>query len=336
MSDVPRLSLSPPDCRTLLDASRELSHYSVSSDADGFVLEAQVQSGRLSSDLRRALLEFRRFGDASGGLLIQGVPIGELPATPDRPDRLVGAQSSCGACLSTLVACLGDQYGFRPELGGSMVQDIVPVPGFEYDQISVGSATDLCAHTETAFSPHRPDYVALLCLRPDHEECAGTTLSSIDEMLPLLDAQTIATLREPRFRTKVDPSFLLGDNLTEEICIDPIWVLGRSEQRPHLRVDFAGSLGTEGNDPPAQRALEALCNAARDVRTTVRLKAGDLLIIDNNRAVHGRTLFVPRYDGRDRWLLRSFVARDLGRSADVRPGDERVVVPDYAAEGISA
>jgi L-asparagine oxygenase len=49
-----------------------------------------------------------------------------------------------------------------------------------------------------------------------------------------------------------------------------------------------------------------------------------LLIIDNRRAVHGRTAFTPRYDGRDRWLKRAYLVSDLAAIADCLPG-ERVI-----------
>ena len=151
-------------------------------------------------------------------------------------------------------------------------------------------------------------------------------------MLPRVNTETIETLREPRFRTLVDPSFVIGDNLDDDICIDPIRILEGPDPRPRLRVDFARDAGTTGNDPGAQRALDALREAAVETQVVVYLEAGEMLVLDNNYAVHGRTPFVPRYDGGDRWLLRSFVTRDLGRSEGVRPGNERIVQPGYTTE----
>jgi L-asparagine oxygenase len=333
MAAAEKLVLSPRDQQFLVEACRRVGRYDVAAQIEDFVLEAQVQAAQLSEQLRRRLLAFRRFGHPSGGLLIGGVPIGALPATPDRADAMVGAKGTGAAALSILVACLGDQYGFRPELGGNVVQDILPVRGFERQQISVGSTVDLHAHTETAFSPHRPDYVALLCLRSDHERRAATTLSSVDAMLPLLDEPTIDVLRQPRFTTKVDPSFLIGGDLSEDVCIGPICVFTGPRHRPQLRADFAEMAG---NDPVAQRALESLGDAAIEKRTIVRLDQGEMLVVDNNRAVHGRTPFLPRYDGRDRWLLRSLITRDLARSEDARPMDLRIVEPRYASEQTGA
>ncbi|GAQ60052.1 L-asparagine oxygenase [Streptomyces scabiei] len=42
--------------------------------------------------------------------------------------------------------------------------------------------------------------------------------------------------------------------------------------------------------------------------------------------LHGRSAFTPRYDGRDRWLQRTFAFSDLRRSRDHRPGDGTVLV----------
>jgi alpha-ketoglutarate-dependent taurine dioxygenase len=45
----------------------------------------------------------------------------------------------------------------------------------------------------------------------------------------------------------------------------------------------------------------------------VALAPGDILILDNYRGVHGRRPFEAKYDGRDRWLKRVSVTRDLRR-----------------------
>jgi L-asparagine oxygenase len=260
--------------------------------------------------------------------LVRNVPLGQVPPTPGQARPRRPATGEAAAAMSVLLAGLGEQHGFRPEFGGRIIQDILPVRGFETEQISLGSTVDLELHVEMAFSRYRSDYVALLCLREDHNGVAGTTISSIDSMLPTLDAAAIRTLRQPRFRTKVDASFRAGDDLPGDEWVDPICVLDGPPERPHLRVDFAE---TEGTDQTAQVALRALRAAADRTRIVVQLRAGDLLVIDNHRALHGRTPFMPRYDGADRWLLRSFVAKDLRRSERVRKADARIVEADYLA-----
>jgi L-asparagine oxygenase len=60
------------------------------------------------------------------------------------------------------------------------------------------------------------------------------------------------------------------------------------------------------------------------------LAAGDVLLLDNARAVHGRSPFAPRFDGTDRFVVRSFVTCDLGRSRHARFGDSRMIAGRFS------
>ncbi len=70
-----------------------------------------------------------------------------------------------------------------------------------------------------------------------------------------------------------------------------------------------------GIDSAAQDVLEWLESAIRESSRCVVLDAGDLMVVDNNVAVHGHTPFVARFDGTDRWIQRTFVVSDLSPSA---------------------
>jgi L-asparagine oxygenase len=180
---------------------------------------------------------------------------------------------------------------------------------------------------ESAFTEDRPDFVALLCLRADHDRVAATTLSPVERIMPLLSRHTVEILREPRFRTTVDASFLQGLGTAEPIRVGPIQVLSGSLERPRVRADFAE---TTGLDDEAQEALDELKRCVDKVAITVLLEPGDLLFVDNHRAFHGRTSYRARWDGADRWLLRTSVTRDLSRSEARRPFDGRIVDTDYS------
>jgi L-asparagine oxygenase len=229
--------------------------------------------------------------------------------------------------LGIITAVIGDQYGFKPELAGHIIQDIVPVPGFERTQQSISSEKDLYLHVESAFTDDRADYVALFCLRADHDKVAATTLSPIEEILPCLSAATVEILRQPRFKTTVDESFLRGIGITGPIYVGPIRVFSGSVDRPRIRADFAE---TTGLDAAAQSAVDELMRFAQRAARPFRLQPGDLLFVDNHHAFHGRTPFRARGDGADRWLLRTFVARDLSRSESHRPSDGRIVDNNYS------
>jgi L-asparagine oxygenase len=91
---------------------------------------------------------------------------------------------------------------------------------------------------------------------------------------------------------------------------------------PNVQVDFHATqpLGDE-----AKIALEQLREAFIEVSETLVLQSGEMAFVDNRIAIHGRTAFVPRYDGQDRWLHRTFVHLDNRRTRVVRAGNGSVL-----------
>lgn len=241
-------------------------------------------------------------GVSAGAALVRGLPIGPLGPTPNAmcPAR---ADAPATAVLLDAARRLGTPVGYVQEHGGEVVQNIFPLADSVGQQISTSSDVPLAFHTETAFHPHRSRFLVLLCLRGDPS--AATTLCSVDAVAPLLPEDVIATLGEPRFRTGVDLSFGRGDGW----MTDPAPVIGRADDGSRT-LTYDAEL-TEGIDAGAAAALATLADAIARTYTSVVLSAGDLLMVDNRRAVHGRSDFRARFDGTDRWLLRTFVVEDL-------------------------
>ena len=330
MNDISptEITLSSGEQDLLRELAAELATYDPVAETDEYVLTAQLQAARLPARLRRAAAVFRRDGDFTGGMLLRNLPVDPLPPTPDHADHGRGIHLPAARVFSVASALFGDQFGFRPELAGQIIQDILPVSGFEDTQQSISSRALLELHCETVFTDNRADYIGLLCLRPDPDREAGTVLVSTGMLLPLLRPRTVEVLFEPRFSTTVDGSFLRGSGLDHPIVIGPIQVLSGSPTRPRIRCDFAE---TRGLDAEAQDALDELYEVGTGALAEVRLEAGDLLLIDNHDTFHGRTSFRRYGNGEDRWLLRTFITRDLSRSRADRPGDGRIVDADYAA-----
>lgn len=61
----------------------------------------------------------------------------------------------------------------------------------------------------------------------------------------------------------------------------------------------------------SQELLDKVVQTYIAHRDGVNLQAGDLLLLDNPRAMHGRSQFTPRFDGKDRFIARGFVARTV-------------------------
>lgn len=320
------ISLSPAE---LDHIRREADHCvaaDVVADPDEFADRALRATSALPVGLLDGLRRFRRYGSPTGGLLVRGCPIFDIPETPANPADAEGTRLTAAGVFGIITAVVGDQFGFRPELGGNIIQDLLPVPGFEYTQQSISSAMELYTHVEYAFTDDRADYVALLCLRADHERTASTTLSPMDRVLPMLSPGAAEILRQPRFKTTVDGSFLRGLGTTDPIYVGPIAVLSGPLERPRVRADFAE---TTGMDEEAQTALDELRRCADEAAIHLVLEPGDLLFVDNHRSFHGRTPFQARWDGTDRWLLRTSLTRDLPASEARRPNDGRIIDTDY-------
>jgi L-asparagine oxygenase len=287
-------------------------------DDPAWVAAARDAWHHLPVELKQPVGRFRRDSGDHGVLRLSGLPVGgaALPDTPTTPDS-IQRETSVSAAVLMMVACgLGDPAAFRAEKLGALVQNVVPVPGNEDVQGNSGSVL-LSLHNENAFHQHRPDFVMLLCLRTDHEGTAGLRTACIRQALPLLSSVDRDALSSDEFVTNPPPSF---GAQSDTAVVHP--VLSGDAVDPDVRVDFAATTPQTGR---AKLAMSELQQAFETVGRTTRLQPGELAIVDNRVTVHGRTAYTPRYDGRDRWLQRTFVLADLRRSRRHRPNDSNVL-----------
>lgn len=276
-------------------------------------LRAVARAGRLLPPaVHDALVDFADHGHASGALVVRGLPVGAVPATPPSPRAAVAKDHVSEFSLLAAGRRLGQPVGYRPEHGGELVQNLVPTAGAAGAQTSTSSSVLLEFHTEAAFHPHKPRFLLLLGLRADPSGEARTLLCSIDAVVDHLSLGARAVLAQARFRTSADESYTGGRTGRLGRLVP---VLSGDPDRPTLTFDADLMSGV---DAEATAALEELRGLVREHAIGVALGAGDLLVVDNHRAVHGRTPFRARYDGTDRWLQRSFVVADLDASAGER------------------
>lgn len=286
--------------------------------------EALVAAGReLSNELPESLRSrFAAFVDnppPSGSMLIKGLPIGDLPPTPTEPRATTTKSDETELRLLTFAALLGEPVGYLPEQSGDVVQNILPVPSAATSQTSSSSSVDLMFHTEAAFHPHRPQHLLLFCLRGD--PTARTTIASIFAALPYLDPDVLEVLFQPRFRCAVDESYLHS----RPNVLGPVMpVLTGSAANPRMVFDEDLMVGI---DEEADEALADLGTVLMEHRNGIVLEPGDLLVIDNSIAVHGRSPFRARFDGTDRWLQRAAVIPDLEMVGAERTG--RVITTHF-------
>lgn len=276
-------------------------------DHHDLLVRSEIEVRRASARLLDALIRFRITSSPDGVLLIRGLQVDDpLPPTPST-GAFAGPWRDLAVSTITqlmVMSLLGDVIGFADEKEGRVVQDICPLPGAETRQENTGSCL-LELHTEDGFHPQKPHFLSLFGLRPDHARQAITVAGGVRGVIGRLEPRHVRVLREPLFTVRLSSSFVGQD---ETRYCDPMPVLTGGEQDPDLCVDFNG---TRPLTEAAQEAFSALRGLMLDTLVGCVLDQGDLLLIDNRKAVHGRTGFTPRYDGGDRWLRRCFAIGDI-------------------------
>lgn len=233
--------------------------------------------------------------------LYKNVNVGYVPPTPSTPYTAKNLTLEATESLIEYSIGLGYCVSYIQEQQGMLVQNIVPVHKTEYEQISTSSKVQLALHTETAFHPYKPDYVMLLCLRGD--PTAVTTYADIEDIISYLDDETIGYLQKDWYITGIDKSFRADGESYKDFKLP---ILTRVEDGYNMIYD-------EDLMKPinifAASALEKFSSAVSMCVKEIVLETGDLLIIDNNKTIHGRKPFQPKYDGTDRWVQRMLIKK---------------------------
>ena len=242
--------------------------------------------------------------------LKSGINLGDIQPTPGNP--MFDAEKETPEAFRILVEHgkkLGFPISYIQESAGYLVQNLLPVKKNEGDQISTSSKVELELHTETAFHPYKPDYLLLLCLRGNPE--AFTTYALLDDFIDDLSDDHNYILQKNLYSTELDQSFIRPWQPNVQIDLS---VLRETDNGWELTFDWHLM---KGKTQEAQEALDNVRALIAMNTKKISLKQGDLLIINNNKAVHGRTPFKPKYDGTDRWLQRLMVRRHMPPRAHI-------------------
>lgn len=303
----------PPAARQRL--RRALLAHDGPVDGDAFVGFAVDAVQRLiPAHLLDACERVARGDGPEVALRIRGLPIDpELPPTP-RGGAAHKPTHVSEAVIAGIAGYLGDLVSYRDEKDGELVQNVFPLAEEREAPSNSSSDVTLDLHTEIAFSrgapvwrtyETSPDLLLLLCLRPAPRADALTRLVAADALLSRITSADRRILESPRFQLRAPYSFTRGGDRSRP------W----SEPVPLVhhrgRISFDLACGVRAIDEEAERALRALRTSASEagIEHGFALDQGDLLVIDNRRAVHGRSVFAVQADGSDRWLQRVYVRR---------------------------
>jgi Fe(II)/alpha-ketoglutarate-dependent arginine beta-hydroxylase len=326
---VERLRLDPTDLATVNDLVGSIMAR-FDEVAEPFLREAPLLAHRLPLRVREFINRLRYEEIPVGvitGHVVDDAAIGPTPS--HWTARQIPSPTLSQEITAVLYASLlGDVFGWATQQNGHLIHEVFPIRGYEQEQVGFSSETPLTWHTEDAFHPLRGDYLLLACLR--NPIGASTTIASIDGVD--LDPASIEVLFQPRFTILPDESHQLKNNTGKTSALfegiermnqrpEPVAALFGDPKAPYMRLDPYYMTVLDADDEAAE-ALDTMVKAIDEQMTDTVLQAGDVLILDNYRVVHGRKPFSAKFDGADRWLKRLNVTRDLRKSraarADVR------------------
>jgi len=263
-------------------------------------------------------------------LQVRGLPVNNelLLHTPGswREDRSTEAYL-CEFMHYLISVHVGQPFCWKTQQNGRTVNDILPVRGFEHEQLAIASKSNLMWHVEDAFHDARGEFLSLMCLR-NHDKVP--TLISAPNMNNL-SASSIAELMKPQYLVRADDAHDQNTNHnevgTDEALLEAfdsarnlrkVGILFGSRKCPYMRLDM-DTFGRENfTSEAAETAYCELCDLVETSAMKIVSEPGDVLLVNNFLAVHGRPPFEPRYDGKDRWLQRLLINSDFRKTAPYR------------------
>ncbi|MGW6331911.1 TauD/TfdA family dioxygenase [Nocardia rhamnosiphila] len=269
-----------------------------------------ARAGELPTAVRTAM---RPPATTAGACVLRRLPLRDDEIGPTPPDwqsatawttepERAGCSFELDIAMLLLAAAAGEPFGWAGQQDGRLVNNIVPAAGHEFEQSGASSTILLSPHTEDAFHPMRANLLLLGCLRnPDR---VGTTVSSV-RRVDLTAAEQDA-LRTPTLPILPDVSYGSGFDRETAVPVPTLWCEPGDEGRTEaltMRFDPAYT-PLDDAGPHYRAAYQRLENELERVCVLACLEPGELLLVDNDVAVHGRVPFTARYDGTDRWLKR--------------------------------
>ncbi|MCB9528391.1 MAG: TauD/TfdA family dioxygenase [bacterium] len=205
--------------------------------------------------------------------------------------RLPEAKTAGGVDEDVLLAALRP-FGLPSSRDGERAVWPISPRGSPTDTFSVRSGrADL--HTDSQYRADPERWVSFYCVRPAPDGGASLVLSAADALAALRrhpeGQRAEALLREPAFHWRVPAIFHAGEPHGGRPVIDEALIRWRWDNLVDLGPSHAWA---------AALFHETLLGC--DAVVEIGLAPGDLLIVDNQRALHGRTHF----ESADRLLMR--------------------------------
>lgn len=246
---------------------------------------------------------------------------GDLPDTPidfcpvPEAEGTVLARVTAIACLAAINSATVS-YGSENE-GDLFVNLVVFPPG--RGKFTIKSADKMSGHTDGVTFPLRgcrdplndriapsPDFVCLSALRNPKQ--VPTTVMPLDHLMARLSHEHIEELQKPQYIIGSQLTFRDGmvDILGDELDVDDAQLLFPMNGSWWIRFSHSTTQIADIGQTSAQEAMDALKHACADCAIAVPLQPGDIALVNNRIALHGRSEPGSAYGEQTRWLLRTY------------------------------
>ena len=322
-----RIDLTSEENIILLDLIKKIKIFP-SKNCMEFCIQIKNLSLEIPERIKNTLISFKKNG-SKDGILLLNINLQNnifLYPTPKSNQHNIGEKTNLSKIQALFMCIMGELVSYEAESNGSLFQDIIPLESMLDNQTSTGSKFELEIHTEQAFSKLRPDILSLACLRSD--ENALTYILPIDCIINNMTNYELELLKKPLWKIGVDLSFKMNcDKFIDGDIRGPIPIIYGTIKDPCLVFDQDLMIGI---NEEAEQLKKEIIDIYYKYRLSHVLKPGQIIFIDNRRAVHGRSSFKPKYNGTDRFIIRSFVTLDYNSSMHARNTNSRVIEAKYS------
>jgi hypothetical protein len=255
-------------------------------------------------------------------IVVRGLRAGA--STPPTPyDGVVDSAASRQAIINlhATLATLGlHPVAFARE-NTSILHAVCPVKGANGRASSHGFDTALPFHTDYADRPidepvrDRSPAAEVLAFAVERAEPdVPMQFVATRRLMSALSAEQIRSGRAAEFAVRAPDIFGDGQGRHIRRLFPPGF-----EHDPRCRLNLGTMTGTTSRASRLLNEIRELLTAGPMVER-IHVRRGDIVVMDNQRAIHRRAAFAPRWDGTDRYFIRVSAARDpcAGVAADPR------------------
>ena len=319
------IRLTNEEKSSLYESVRSIVYPFPSLDYEDFVsISLKVVLKALPWRIYVELRKLRTNNRPAGALIINNLPTDKIiPPTPRNAKRSDIKKTTfiSEVILTGVSALLGEPVGYEDEKERSLLHDIIPVIKTDKPLSNEGSNADFGLHIENAIFDRRERFVILFGQRQDRKKQANTPIVDVRNVLNHLTEDLISQLYLKEY--VIRKPYILDHSHIDQYS-EPVAILTGPRDNPQVRLTLYEG-GTRATTDMGKKALEEFRQAANNNVIEYKIKRGQMVIVNNYQAMHGRTTFQAYGDGLDRYLLRSYVLESLFSVREMQRSSTRVL-----------